>query len=212
MLSSRIFIPKKELLRRRSKTARSKILKSRFLDTEQKHAAFDYRVFWVLCLASERSRADLTTQVHLIPKTLFLGPHAISLAQNWTAEIKNTSSVTIFSKVSKKLYFEVFGRALSNCGTQTSLFKDKNPWKKYVIGFEFLQWPNVNSDIAVPIENMNNDVSHAMCERHPFFTSGTKSPKKRRVFFTLLIVVLFKFNRINIGYHFVCVTLLYGII
>ena len=68
-----------------------------------------------------------------------------------------------------------------NCDTQTPLFKDKNPWRKYLTGFEFLQQPKVSSNIVVPIRKYENDLPHAVCESHPFPTSCTTPLKKRRV-------------------------------
>ena len=103
----------------------------RFFGCLSKKAASNFQSSWLLCLASEKSHVDPATQFHPISKTIFLGgggATAVSLR--------------------KKL----------DSGTQTSLFKSKNPVKKYTTGFDFLQWPKVSSTITVPIKITKQEV------------------------------------------------------
>ena len=61
----------------------------------------------MFCIVSEEFHVDRATQVHPIPNTIFLGPRAVSLAQNWIAEIKNVQLLR-FSWGSKKCFFRNF--------------------------------------------------------------------------------------------------------
>ena len=69
----------------------------------------------------------------------------------------------VSGKVSEKRPFESFGRAISNCGTQTSHFRDENQGRKYATVFEFLQRPKVGSTLTVPIKNQKDTTSSMSC-------------------------------------------------
>ena len=83
-----------------------------------------------------------------IPKTLFW----IHVRFLWhkTEQLRTKNSEWYVSgTISKKLYFKIFGRAISNCHTQTSLLKETNPGRKYMTGLEFSQRATVCSNITV---------------------------------------------------------------
>ena len=46
-------------------------------------------------------------------------------------------TATFFGNTSKKLHFGIFGRAILDCGTLTSLVKEKNSGRKYRTSFQF---------------------------------------------------------------------------
>ena len=47
---------------------------------------------------------------------------------------------------------------------QIFLFKDEHPGSNYMTSFESLQRPKGSSNIAVPLQNMANDVPYTICE------------------------------------------------
>ena len=53
-------------------------------------------------------------------------------------------------------------------------------------GFECLQRPKVSPTITAPLRKMENDISHAMCETHPFPTSCTHAPSDRLMSLVLM--------------------------
>ena len=102
---------------------------------------------------------------------VFLGPRAVSLGQNWTAQIKSFERI-VFGEISKKLYFKIFDRAILDLNIHCSPFKDKTPGRKCITVFEFLQRPKVNSTITVPI--IKYEKRHVPC-----YVRETSIPHKR---------------------------------
>ena len=70
----------------------------------------------------------------------------------------------MFVKTSRKHHCEICGRALSNRGSQTFLFRDQNPGRQYVI-FGFLQRPKVSSTISVSMRKYQKRMFSMLCAR-----------------------------------------------
>ena len=195
--SSRIFIPEGRTSGSSIQNGFLKNFEIMLFGNLTKNVASNFQDLWMSCLASEKSHGDSATQRPSDPATQrpsdpatqrpsdpssshsknnqFWIP-AVSLAQHWLAEKRKVPCFWV--RCPKKLYFETFGRAILDCGIQTSLCNDINPGKKYMIGFESFQPSKVSSHITVPMEKYEKRLSPCYV-RVP--TSGTTPSKKRRV-------------------------------
>ena len=135
----------------------AKIFKWCFFGYRIENVTFSFQGLWLLCLVSEKipRRPSEPSQ-----KQDFLGPHAVSLAYKWVDWKKKCWLFDVFWRfVQKEFFLEIFGRAVSNWGIQTSRVRDKNPERKHVTVFEFLQRPKVGSTIDSPKKNIKKEFS-----------------------------------------------------
>ena len=108
-------------------------------------------------LASEKSHVDSAIQVHPIPKTMFFWVHMRFLWHK-TGQRQNTLSVTLMVRCAKHMFGNFWSSHFGLRRPNIPFSRIKNPGKKHMTSFEFLQRPKVNSNITVPIKNMNNNV------------------------------------------------------
>ena len=93
-----------------------------------------------------KSHVDPPTQVHPIPKTMLRAVFSgtkVNCRERWSFIPR------VSGKVSKTTFF---GRAILDCSSQTSLFKDKNPGKKCVTIFKLLPRLKMSLNITVPMK------------------------------------------------------------
>ena len=94
----------------------------------------NFQGLWLLWLASEIFHVDPVTQADSISETMFFGSMCDFLAHTKQPKTKHFES-SVLGTASEKIQLVIFGRAISICGTQMSLFKDETPVRKHVTIF-----------------------------------------------------------------------------